>query len=133
MNGNAELGEFFWIHVAARAGAEEDDMLQPNAFSRDLGRQRGVIDDGDFGAVEDAGILIRNYIGIAMDTHRRIARLCKPFENHRQRFIGIDEYTAHENLLLVRMRRRPALAPYASAYWRPRCNRPAWRPRAHCG
>jgi len=42
---------------------------------------RGMIDDRDFGAVEYAGVLIRRYIGIAMDRHLRIARLCQPFEN----------------------------------------------------
>ena len=56
---DAELGELFRIHVAARAGAEEHHVLQPGAFLRDLGRQRGVVDDRDLGAVEDFGILIR--------------------------------------------------------------------------
>ncbi len=56
---DAELGELFRIHVAARAGAEEHDVLQAGALLRDLGRQRGVVDDGDLGAVEDLRILIR--------------------------------------------------------------------------
>ena len=52
VNGDAEFGEFFRVHVAARAGAEKHHVLQPGAFARDLGRQRGVIDDRDLGAVE---------------------------------------------------------------------------------
>ena len=53
MHLDAEFGEFFRIHVAARAGAEEHDVLQPGAFLGDVGRQRGVVDDGDLGTVED--------------------------------------------------------------------------------
>ena len=56
---DAELGELFRVHVAARAGAEKHDVLQPGALLRDVGRQRGVVDDRDLGAVEQRGVLVR--------------------------------------------------------------------------
>ena len=52
MNLDAEFGQFFRVHVAARAGAEKHHMLQPSALACDRGRQRGVIDDRDPGAIE---------------------------------------------------------------------------------
>jgi hypothetical protein len=33
-----------------------------------------------------------------VDSRGRIAGLAQPLENNRQRFIGIDKYTAHWNL-----------------------------------
>src|SRR2546423_770516 len=51
VNGDPELIEFFRIHVAARAGAQKYHVLETGAFARDLGRQRGVIDHRDAGAV----------------------------------------------------------------------------------
>ena len=89
------LGEFFRIHVAARAGAEKHHVLQSGAFLRDVGRQRGVIDDRDLGAIEYLGILIRGDVGIPVDPHLGIARLLQPLEDHGQRFIGVDENSAH--------------------------------------
>ena len=59
MHLDPELAKFFRVHVAARAGAEKHHVLQSLAFLRDLGRQRGVIDDRDLGAVEYLGVLIR--------------------------------------------------------------------------
>src|SRR4051812_7623681 len=59
-----------------------------------------MIDDGDFGTVQYGGGLIRCYIGVAMDRDLRIAGLCEAFENNGQRFISVDEYTAHDNLLM---------------------------------
>ena len=137
VNLDAELGELFRIHVAARAGAEKHHVLQPGAFLRDLGRQRGVIDDGDLGAVEHFGILLRRDVGVAMDPHLGIAGLVQPLEDHRQRFIGIDKNSAHGNPpfldSVIRTRRRRAPARYASARWRRPRNRLAWRLPARCG
>jgi hypothetical protein len=36
-----------------------------------------------------------------MDIHLGIAGLCQPFEDDRQRFIGIDKNSAHKDLLKV--------------------------------
>src|SRR3546814_3039746 len=47
MHADAERGQFLDIHVAARAGAEEDHVLQPLALAGDLGRQIGVVDPAD--------------------------------------------------------------------------------------
>ena len=90
-----ELAKLFRIHVAARAGAEEHDVLQPLAFFGDIGRQRGVVDDRDLGAVEYLRILFGSDVGIQVDPHLGIARLLQPLEDHGQRFIGVDENSAH--------------------------------------
>ena len=98
VNLDADIGQLLRIHVAARAGAEKHHVLQPGAFFGDPGRQRRVIDDGDFGAAENLRILLRLDIGVAVDAHLGIAGLFQPLENHGQRFIGIDKNTLHETL-----------------------------------
>ena len=92
---DAEFGELFGIHVAACTGAEKHHVLKSLAFLRDLGRQRGVIDDGDLGAAEHFGVLLRRDVGVAMDADLGIARLRQPLENNRQRFVGVDKNSAH--------------------------------------
>ena len=95
VNADAEFGELFRIHVAARAGAQKHDVLQAGAFARNFGRQCGVIDDGNLGPVEHAGQLIRRHIGVAMNAHRGIAGFCQALEDDGERFIGIDKNSAH--------------------------------------
>ncbi len=95
MNDDAELAKFFRIHVASRAGAQKHDMLQARAFACNLGRQRGVVDDRDLGAVEHAWQPIRRHVRIAVNANLGIAGFFQPFENHGQRFIGIDKNYAH--------------------------------------
>src|SRR5439155_13109559 len=56
---------------------------------------RRVVDDRDLGAVEHGRILIRRDVGIPVDPHLGIAGLFKPLKNHGQRFIGVDENSAH--------------------------------------
>ena len=56
-----------------------------------------MIDYGDTGAVEHAGQLIRGDVWVAMNADLRIIRFCQPFENDRQRFVGIDKNSAHPN------------------------------------
>jgi hypothetical protein len=58
VNRYPELGELLRVHVAARAGAQEHDVLEAGAFARNLGRQRRVVDNSDFGAVEDCRVLL---------------------------------------------------------------------------
>ena len=98
MDLDAEFGEFFRVHVAACAGAEKHDVLQAGAAPRDFGRQRGVIDNDDLGAVEQCGHLVRRDVGIAVDAHRRIIGLILALENIRQRSVGIDKNSAHRHL-----------------------------------
>src|SRR6266566_547573 len=85
-------------------------MLEPCALARDLGRQRGVIDDRDLGAVEHFRQLIRGHVRIAMNAHRGITGFCQSFENNRKRLIGIDEYTTHRILHWVGQDATPASA-----------------------
>ena len=94
VDGDAELGEFVRIHVAARAGAEEHHVLEAGAFARDLGRQRGMINNRDLRAVKHFRELVRRDVGIAMNANLGIAGFCQPFENHRQCFVGIDKNSA---------------------------------------
>mgnify|MGYP003694014421 CR=1 FL=1 len=90
------LGELFRVHVAARAGAEKHDVLEPGALLRDLGRQRGVIDDRDLGAVEQFRDIDPALIsGSRLIRHLGIAGLLQPLEDHGQRSIGIDKNSAH--------------------------------------
>ena len=77
-------------------------MLQAVAAPRDVGRQRGVVDDGDLGAVEHSRDLFRLDVGIAIDAHGGIAGLVLPLENIRQRSVGIDKNSAHGNLRCLR-------------------------------
>ena len=70
-------------------------MLEPSAFARDFGRQRGVIDDRDLGAVEHVWQLIRRHVGVAMNAHLGVARLCQPLEDDGEGFIGVDKNSAH--------------------------------------
>ena len=98
MNLDAKFGQFFRIHVAAGAGAQEDDVLQPRTVARDGGRQRGVIDDRDPGAVEHVRQLFRRDVGIAMNAHLGIAGFCQSLQNHGQRLIGIDKHSAQIGL-----------------------------------
>ena len=78
-------------------------MLEASAFARDVGRQRGVIDDRDFRAVEHFRELIRFDVGVAVDPHLGIAGLFQPLEDHGQRFIGVDEYSAQREPPRVQM------------------------------
>jgi hypothetical protein len=59
-------------------------VLQAGAVARDLGRQRGVVDNRDVSAVEHTGQLIRRHIRIAMNAYLGIARFFQPLENHSQ-------------------------------------------------
>ena len=78
---DTELAELFRVHVAARAGAEEHYVLQPLALLGDLGRQRGVIDDRNFGAVEQFRVLIGRDIRVAVDADLGIAWFFQPLED----------------------------------------------------
>ena len=91
-----ELGELFRVHVAARAGAEEHDVLEVFTLFCDLGRQSRVVDDADLGAVEDLRPLVRLELRIAVDPYPGIAGLLQPLEDLGQRFIGVDKNSAHE-------------------------------------
>ena len=72
VDGDAALGELFRIHVAARAGAEEDDVLQAFAhFSAIADWHRGVVDDHDLGIAEQAGQIVGLDRGIAVDADRQ--------------------------------------------------------------
>ena len=95
MHLDAELAKFFRVHVAARAGAEKHHVLEPGALSCDIRRQRGVVDDRDLGAVEHFRVVVRHDVRIAVDPHLGIAGLFQPLEDHGQRFIGVDENSAH--------------------------------------
>src|SRR5580692_6037973 len=97
VNRDAEFGQFLRVHVTARAGAQKHHMLEPCAFSRHLGWQRGVIDNRDLRAVEHFGQLIGGHVGVAMDAYPGIAGLGQPFEDDGQRFIGIDKNSPHWN------------------------------------
>src|SRR6202521_4957708 len=98
MDLDAEFAEFFRIHVAACAGAQEHHVFEAVAAPRDVGRQMRVIDDDDLGAIEQSGDMIRRDVGIAVDAHGGIAGLVLPLENIRQRSVGIDKNSAHLNL-----------------------------------
>ena len=54
-----------------------------------------MVDDGDLCAAKHFGILLRLDIGIAMNANFRVTRLHQPFENNRQRFVGVAENSAH--------------------------------------
>ena len=81
MHGDAEFRELFGIHVAARAGAEKYDMLQPTAFFRNFSRQRRVVDDADFCAAENGGPFLRSDVGIEVHAYVGIACLALPFKD----------------------------------------------------
>jgi len=76
-------------------------VFEAMAAPRDLGRQGSVVDDDDFGAIEQGRDLIWRDVGIAVDPHRRITRLVLPLENIGQRLVGIDENSTHRNLLVL--------------------------------
>ena len=92
---DAERGELVGVHVAARAGAEEDDVLEALALPRDIGRQRGVIDDADLGAAEDIRPLLGRDIRVFVDADLGIAGLALPLEDLGERIIGVDKNSAH--------------------------------------
>ena len=95
VNGDAEFGQFLRVHVAARAGAQEHHVLEACALAGDVGRQRGVIDDRDLGAVEHFWQLIRLDVRVAVNAHCDVAGFCEPLENHGKGFVGVDKYSAH--------------------------------------
>src|SRR6202012_895509 len=94
-DGDAELSQLVRVHVAARASAEEDDVLQPLALLRHLGRQRRMIDDADLGAVEHGRPILRLDVRIEVDLDRDVVRLALPLEDIGQRVGGVDENCAH--------------------------------------
>ena len=55
VHGDAVLGQFLGVHVAARAGAEEDDVLQAGAAPHHLGRHLAVVVEHEVVAGEQAG------------------------------------------------------------------------------
>jgi hypothetical protein len=52
MKRDAVPGELFRVHIAARPGAEENDVPEPSALGGDRRRQRGVINYRDLGVAE---------------------------------------------------------------------------------
>ena len=67
-------GERFRVHVAARAGAEEDDVAQAGAAAGDVDRQGGVVDDRDRRAGERRGQPIGRDVGVAEGERQRRQR-----------------------------------------------------------
>src|SRR5690348_13266579 len=99
MNLDTKFAEFLRIHIATRAGAQEYDVLEATASPRNVGRQRRVVDDDDLSTIEQSGNLLRLNIRIEIDPRAGIAGLSLPLENIRQRWVGVDKNSAHENLL----------------------------------
>jgi hypothetical protein len=95
VHGDAELAQLFRIHVAARAGAEKNDMLKSGAAFGDIGRQVAVIDDGDLGAAQHIWQRLRVDIRVEVNTHRWVTRLLQALENHARIRIAIHKHCPH--------------------------------------
>jgi hypothetical protein len=97
---DAEVGQLLRVHVRARAGAEEDDVLQVCAFPHDVGREVRVVVDGDGVAGQQLGQVRGLDVRVAVDRHRHVVRAQQPFRHRRQRRVRVHEDRAHRFLFL---------------------------------
>ena len=72
VHGDAVLGEFLGMHVAARAGAEKDDVLQAGAAPHDFGRHLAVIVEHEVVAGEQPGQRVGRHLELFVHRHRRV-------------------------------------------------------------
>jgi hypothetical protein len=103
VHADAEAPERFRVHVAARAGAEEDHVAQPGTLARDLERQGGVVDDRDLGAAQR----LRQFLGADVgaseaDVEPRVGRIVELAGDAFERRRGIDEDGSHALIPVVR-------------------------------
>jgi hypothetical protein len=70
MNGDAAVGELFRVHIAARPGAEENDVFKAAALGANQRWQTSMVDYRDLGVAEQGRELVRGHIAIAIDGDR---------------------------------------------------------------
>ena len=95
MDGDADPGERFRVHVAACAGAEEDDIAQAGAGAGDLDREGGVVDDRDPRAGERRGQVGGQDAGGAERERQAGEGGEQALRDGPQRRVGVDEGGEH--------------------------------------
>ena len=101
VNGDAVPGQLFGVHIAARAGAEENDVPEASAFGGDQRWQRSVIDYRNLGVAEQGRELVRGHIVIAIDGNRRVPIAPQLFGDRGEGIVGINEDSPQGSLLVL--------------------------------
>src|SRR6516225_6163466 len=103
VNGHAVPGQLFGVHIATRAGAEENDVPEASAFGGDQRWQRSVIDYRNLGVAEQGRELVRGHIAIAIDGDRRVPVAPQFFGDTGEGIVGVGKNSAQCHLpVLVR-------------------------------
>src|SRR6185437_6177286 len=92
---DAEFGQFLGVHVAARTGAQEDNVLQALAGAHRLGRHLRVVVQHKIVAGDHARHLVRTDLAPLVHRDGRIVRQYHAGEHRRQVIHGIKEQTLH--------------------------------------
>jgi hypothetical protein len=95
VHGDAVLGQLVRMHVAARPGAEKDDVLQTGAVPHDFGRQLAVVVEHEIVAGKQSGQRIGRHLELFVYCHRRVIRAHHAMEHLRQIVHGIEKQALH--------------------------------------
>ena len=95
MYGDAECREFLRIHVAAGAGAQEDDMLQVGAGAHRLGRHLRMVVEAEIVAGKQRGQIVRPDLALLVHRHRRVTRAGDVMEDAGEIVHGIEKQALH--------------------------------------
>ena len=110
VNGDAVPGQLFGVHIAARPGAEENDVLEAAALGGDRRRQTSMVDYRDLGVAEEGRELVRGYIAIAIDRDGQVALAQQLFGDRGEGSVGVDE-NSPQCSLLFQLQCRHAIEP----------------------
>ena len=113
VNGDAVPGQLFGVHIATRAGAEENDVPEASAFGGDQRWQRSVIDYRNLGVAEQGRELVRGHIAIAIDGDRRVPVAPQFFGDTGEGIVGVGKNSAqcHLPVLVRSLQCRHAIEP----------------------
>ena len=95
VDGDADLGQLLGVHVAARAGAEEHDMLQAFAQAHRRRRHLRVIVQHEIVARQQPRQFGGCDIPLLIDIHRRVPRLGNLAADVGEVVHGVDEQALH--------------------------------------
>ena len=114
VNGDAVPGQLFGVHIATRAGAEENDVLEAAAPGANQRWQTSMVDYRDLGVAEQGRELVRGHIAITIDGNRRVPVAPQLFGDRGEGIVGINEDSPQGSLLvLVRsLQCRHAIEPW---------------------
>ena len=97
VHGDAVGGEFLGVHVAARAGAQEDDVLQVAAPGHPFCRHIGPVVQHEMLPGEQVGQLFGRHLVLDVHPHDGVPRPADAAHDFRKLVRGVDKQALHGN------------------------------------